>query len=95
MLFAGPTSLLFTVAVLLNVFTRVPSSNVFTVTSKLNVVCPSAVTSTCIPALKSSSEYCVCELFTLMLFGTNVVPTGASSMIVAFPARCPAFCTVM
>ena len=57
MLFTGPTSSLFTVAVFVNVFTRASSSNGFTVTSKLKVVCPKAVTSTSIPAFKLSSVY--------------------------------------
>ena len=84
----------FTFAVFVMSFSNRFSSNVFTVTSKLKVVVPSAGTSTSIPFVKSFSIYSVSPSFTFMLDGTNVVPAGIWSFIVAFPAKYPVLFTV-
>ena len=86
----------FTFAVFVISFSNTFSSNSLTVTSKLKVVCPKAGTSTSIPSFRLLSVYATfCASFIFTLSGTNVVPSGIKSLIVAFPAKLPLFSTVM
>ena len=84
--------LLSTVAWFVIVLVYTPVLNPFTVTSKLKVVCPLAGTFTVIPLLKSN---CVDDGCPDILPGTNVVPSGISSLITTFFSKSPSFLTIM
>ena len=69
-----------------------PSSNLFICT--VNVISffpPLAGTLTSIPDFNSSSEY---SLFPSLIFPTNVVPVGISSLIMTLPSPSPLFVAI-